>query len=285
MTSLGHAAMKLAIVALGVTGAAACPDGFVSPLETDAGRLDDGGPDDDDAGPGDAGTSDGGFDAGDDTGPEDAGEADAGPPPCVTEPVDADYTCEPDQDFCDPPGDGIVPHVDILAGWSRVEDGAFIVDLLFRAPPFADGDVMDISIGLLEDADDMNNDTGMGVVLDFESHFFDVDRQFNLNQPQPVYPPSVFSTTNGAVGGELPLSDVSTTEGGRLVRFVLRGDAPYGASQMSYIVVVNHTGDAFFGADEATPNAPSFESSVGGSPDVAELFEPIDTATCPAAAE
>lgn len=106
--------------------------------------------------PSDSGVSDAGFvDVSDggvlppaDGGPTDAGlpfefgdagftQPDAGPQMPVCEPSSVVITpCEDDADFCDEVGDppGLATaDVDLLQGWSHMEDGVFVVDLQFAS--------------------------------------------------------------------------------------------------------------------------------------------------------
>jgi hypothetical protein len=46
------------------------------------------------------------------------------------------FTCEGDEDWCDPFGDAYDPEADLLAVWSRIEGDTLIMQLRFAAPPF-----------------------------------------------------------------------------------------------------------------------------------------------------
>jgi hypothetical protein len=92
----------------------------------DAGtRLDDGGEPTDGGSRSDAGVV---TDAGSvvDAGPT----CDWGPNPPIP------FTCEGDEDWCDPAGDTPDAETDLLAMWSRVEGDTLILQFRFAAPPF-----------------------------------------------------------------------------------------------------------------------------------------------------
>ena len=85
-----------------------------------------------------------------DAGPIDGGAADEGGvtfthadagelPACFVPRITFDFTCEGDEDICDPEGDVEVPEQDIVATWSRYEGDEFVVDTRFRGMPFTVG--------------------------------------------------------------------------------------------------------------------------------------------------
>lgn len=97
---------------------------------TDAGIV-DGGHDD-------SGTPrDGGPDEHDDAGPP--VEADGGSGCAFSSNPDVSFTCEGDEDFCDPADDVVLGATDILGVWSRIDGADLVVDVRFRAMPFRGG--------------------------------------------------------------------------------------------------------------------------------------------------
>ena len=94
----------------------------------------------------DSGSPDGERDAGEltdsgepvvDAGVPDAGIVDGGTDECVFAEAPAiPFTCEGDEDWCDPAGDALHPEGDLLAIWSRFEGDDWVIDMRFAAPPF-----------------------------------------------------------------------------------------------------------------------------------------------------
>lgn len=265
-----------ALSAFVVSFSAACPE--LSHLERiDAGEITD------------AGVV--ASDAGDDGGPSDSGidEVDAGEPPdsgvseedggqaCVNT-VDRPVACEDDQDFCDDLNDAVVSNVDLVGAWSRLDSsGAFVLDLRFVGVPFASGECADVTVGVLEDQDDANDDTTFGIVLNDVLRARDVDRVSGVTGCN--YPPDEFASRDGAAVVEHPLSDVQISNDDHVLRLILRGETPY-VSVPRYTLSINHTGDAPFGSDEGAPSAPNLVVSVGGEPDTV-AFTPITETACP----
>jgi hypothetical protein len=133
----------LLLAAAALSGCAACDPEVLVDFDggaADGGIADDAGFDDAgvDSGFVDAGLADAGFaDAGfADAGFADAGFADAGFVCVFDGNPDVPFTCEGDEDVCDPAGDASPPSKDLLAAWSHVEGDDLIVDVRFSSRPF-----------------------------------------------------------------------------------------------------------------------------------------------------
>jgi hypothetical protein len=57
-------------------------------------------------------------------------------PSCLTQGAAFPFSCEGDEDYCEPSSDVALPAQDIVAAWSHFEGDVFVVDLRFRAMPF-----------------------------------------------------------------------------------------------------------------------------------------------------
>lgn len=80
---------------------------------------------------------DGGPDEQDDAGPPT--EPDGGSGCAFSSNPDVPFTCEGDEDFCDPADDVVLGATDILGVWSRIDGAELVVDVRFRAMPFRGG--------------------------------------------------------------------------------------------------------------------------------------------------
>lgn len=219
-----------------------------------------------------------------DGGREDAGPEDGGPPPCSTDMPAQPYACEPDADFCDPLGDALVPQVDLVQAWSRIEGGAFILEVRFAAPPFTSWTYHDVHLGVEDDGDDATDDVAFGVDLAGELTVVWVDWALNLANHQGngfSYPPSFFTGVQGdnAYWQRSPCDEVAVSADGFMLRFVLAGEEPY-ELPLRYVVSADHPGDAWGGQDYPPIPRDALVQSRGGAADVVD-FVGICEATCP----